>query len=77
PMARVATRGVSAVVDGFGREIARGAPTAGDPERWRSSVVRSPLPAKVEQTLYARFGSIFFWITLTFCMILAFVTWRR
>ncbi|MEM7493678.1 MAG: apolipoprotein N-acyltransferase, partial [Pseudomonadota bacterium] len=47
PMARVATRGVSAVVDGFGREIARGAPTAGDPERWRSSVVRSPLPAKV------------------------------
>lgn len=77
PMARVATRGISAVVDGFGREIARGVPLAGDPAGWRSSVIRSPLPAKAMQTPYAKYGSIFFWITLTLCMILAFLTWRR
>ncbi|MEM1391272.1 MAG: apolipoprotein N-acyltransferase, partial [Pseudomonadota bacterium] len=60
-----------------GREIARGVPLAGDPAGWRSSVIRSPLPAKAMQTPYAKYGSIFFWITLTLCMILAFLTWRR
>ena len=77
PMARVATRGISAVVDAFGREVARGAPVADDPAGWRSSVVRSALPAKTERPPYARFGSIFFWITMTVCIILAFATWRR
>lgn len=77
PMARVATRGVSAVVDAFGREVERGVPVADDPEGWRSSVARSPLPAKTERPLYARFGGIFFWATLTLCMFLAFLTWRR
>ncbi|MEL8055565.1 MAG: apolipoprotein N-acyltransferase [Pseudomonadota bacterium] len=77
PMARVATRGISAVVDAFGREVARGAPVADDPTGWRSSIIRSPLPAKTERPPYARFGSIFFWITMTVCIILAFLTWRR
>lgn len=77
PLARVATRGVSAVVDAFGREVDRGAPVLGDPPRWRSSIVRAPLPAKTDRTPYARFGGIFFWITITLCMILAFLTWRR
>lgn len=77
PMARVATRGVTAMVDPYGREIARGAQVAGDQPGWRSSVVRSPLPAKIERTLYARFGGVFYWITISICMFLAFLTWRR
>lgn len=77
PMARVATRGMSAMVDGYGREVARGNPAAGDPVGWRSSVVRVGLPAKLAMTPYQRFGETFFWLTLVLLAGLAFVTWRR
>ncbi len=77
PMARVATRGVTAMVDGYGREIARGNPAQNDPKGWRSSVVRVGLPASLELTLYQRFGEIFYWLTLVLFSGLAFVSWRR
>lgn len=77
PMARVATRGVTAMVDGYGREIAQGNPVPGDPQGWRSSVVRVGLPEALERTPYQRFGEIFYWLTLVLFSGLAFVSWRR
>lgn len=77
PMARVATRGMTAMVDGYGREIARGNPAAGDPSGWRSAVVRTGLPARLENTPYQRFGETFYWLTLVLFGGLAFLSWRR
>ena len=77
PMARVASRGVSGIVDGMGRETARGSILAGDPERWRSSVVRASLPSARPPTLYERNGFVYFWLTWTMLALLAFAFWRR
>lgn len=77
PMARVATRGMTAMVDGYGREIARGNPAPGDPAGWRSSVVRTGLPAKLANTPFQRFGETFYWLTLVLFAGLAFMNWRR
>ena len=77
PMARVATFGMTAMVDGYGREIARGNPAPGDPAGWRSAVVRTGLPAALENTPYQRFGETFFWLTLVLFAGLAFLNWRR
>ncbi|MEO0982233.1 MAG: apolipoprotein N-acyltransferase [Pseudomonadota bacterium] len=77
PMARVASRGASAVIDSWGREIARGEPAAGDPERWRSSVLRAPLPEPLQSTPYKRSGDLLFWLSLAIFSMLAFFMWRR
>ena len=77
PMARVASRGATAVIDGFGRETARGQRRPGDPDGWVSSVVRAPLPEPLATTPYQRFGAALFWLTLAGCTVLAFFTWRR
>ena len=77
PMARVATRGMTAVVDGYGREVARGNPAPGDPAGWRSSVVRTGLPGKLENTPFQRFGETFYWLTMVLFAGLAFMNWRR
>lgn len=77
PMARVATLGVTAMVDGYGREFARGNPHPDDPSGWRSAVLRSPLPARLENTPYQRFGETLYWLTLVLFTGLAFISWRR
>ena len=77
PMARVASRGVSAIIDGKGRETLRGAIQAGDPEGWRSSVARGPLPKPLVPTHYERNGGAYFWLTWALFALLAFVFWRR
>ncbi len=77
PMARVASRGVSAMVDGLGRQVGRGQPVPGDPEGWRSSVVRVPLPAPLSSTPFQRFGPTLFWLSLVIVAGGAFLTWRR
>ena len=77
PMARVASRGVSAIIDGKGRETVRGAIQAGDPARWQSSVARGPLPKSQATTLFERNGNAYFWLTWTLLALLAFVFWRR
>ncbi len=77
PMARVASRGVSAIIDGMGRETDRGAIQPGDPAGWKSSVTRSPLPSKLAPTLFERNGSAYFWLTWTLIAVLALVFWRR
>lgn len=77
PMARVASRGVSAIVDGKGRETLRGAVQAGDPAGWRSSVARGPLPNPMVPTHYQRNGTSYFWLTWALLALLAFLFWRR
>ncbi|WP_300381726.1 apolipoprotein N-acyltransferase [Henriciella sp.] len=77
PMARVASRGATAVVDGMGRETARGARMDDDPQGWESSVVRAALPKALSTTPYQKFGPALFWLTLTGFAVLAFLSWRR
>ncbi|MFN3213578.1 MAG: apolipoprotein N-acyltransferase [Henriciella sp.] len=77
PMARVASRGMTAMVDGYGREIARGNPAPGDPAGWKSSIVRTGLPEKLANTPFQRFGDTFYWLTLVLFAGLAFMNWRR
>ncbi len=77
PLARVASRGTSAMIDGFGRELAKGVPAPGDPEEWRSSVVRTRLPQALPTTLYFRRGDTLFFLNFIVFSILAFLAWRR
>ena len=77
PMARVASRGDTAMVDGYGRETAHGQPVDGDPEGWESSVVTTQLPVALAATPYQRFGAALFWLTLVGISVLAFLTWQR
>ena len=77
PTARVASRGITAMIDGLGRETAIGAPVSGDPEGWKSSVVRARLPQALPPTLYFRRGDILFFLNFVAFAILAFFAWRR
>jgi len=77
PMARVASRGTSAIVDGMGREILRGSVQPGDPEGWKSSVARGALPTALPSTLHERNRAAYFWLTLALFALLAFLAWRR
>jgi apolipoprotein N-acyltransferase len=77
PLARSASRGVTAMVDPYGRETARGGQQTGDPEGWRASVVRTPIPQALSATPYLRFGNAGFWCFLVVLTVLALTTWRR
>lgn len=78
PMARVATKGVTALTDGFGREVARGQPVAGDPPGWSARHVRARLPEPVAAPLFqSRPGQMLFPLSLLACAIAAFLAWRR
>lgn len=77
PLARVASRGSSAMIDGLGREMAIGTPVGGDPEGWRSSFVRARLPQALPETLYFRRGDALFFLSYILLSLLAFLAWRR
>ncbi|MEO9969142.1 MAG: apolipoprotein N-acyltransferase [Hyphomonadaceae bacterium] len=77
PIARVASRGVTSMVDGLGREVDRGGVVPGDPEGWRSSMVRTHLPVAEAPTLYFRRGNLFFGLNFILFSLLAFLSWRR
>lgn len=51
PLVRAANTGISAVVDPYGRVLARLA-------LWEKGVIDAPLPAAIAPTAYARFGSL-------------------
>ena len=78
PMARVASRGASAIVDGLGREVLRAAPVADAPSGWSMSFGRGRLPLPESVTLFqTRIGVMLFWLSLFLFAGLAFLTWRR
>ncbi len=78
PMARVASRGVSAIVDGLGRETGRASPAAVVPEGWRGRILTAQLPQALPSTVFfSRAGGLFFPVTLFLCTMLAFFFWRR
>ena len=78
PMARVASRGASAIVDGLGREVLRAAPVADAPSGWSMSFGRGRLPLPESVTLFqTRIGMMLFWLSLFLFAGLAFLTWRR
>ncbi|MEM7768167.1 MAG: apolipoprotein N-acyltransferase [Pseudomonadota bacterium] len=78
PMARTASRGISAVVDGYGREVSRAEAVDGDPEGWRGRLDMSDLPQAAPEPFFQRRGGVLlFWVTVSCCFALAFFTWRR
>ena len=77
PMARVASRGMSAMIDGMGRETMAASVQPGDPAGWKSAVARAALPSALGETVYSRYGNALFWLTLASMVVLAFLTWRR
>ena len=78
PLARVASRGASGIVDGRGREVLRAAPVADAPSGWDTSFGRGKLPLPERVTLFqTRIGLMLFWLSLFLFAGLAFVTWRR
>lgn len=78
PMARVASRGASAIVDGLGREVMRAAPVADAPSGWDTSFGRGRLPLPESVTLFqTRIGLMLFWLSLCLFAGLAFLAWRR
>ncbi len=69
PMARVASRGETGVIDAYGRWTARGHPAdpalfRPDPDGWRSSMVDARLPAALDPTPYSAWRDGLFWVML-------------
>lgn len=77
PLARVASRGRTAMIDGMGRIVASGEPAAGDQEGWKSAIVRTGLPKALPATLYFRRGDLLFFLNFIIFSVLAFLSWRR
>lgn len=77
PLARVASRGTTAMIDGLGRQVAIGAQATGDLDGWKSSVIRTRLPQAMPPTLYFRRGDTLFFLNFILFSLLAFLAWRR
>jgi apolipoprotein N-acyltransferase len=82
PMARVASRGDTGMIDAYGRWTARGAPAdtaiyGPDPEGWRSSVVDAVIPPALEATPYSNWRDGLFWLILVGLNLGLFVLPRR
>lgn len=77
PMARVASRGLTAIIDGKGRLAVKSEPAPTTRDGWRPQVARGALPRAEPPTPYQRFGAAPFWLTLTLFAALAFLAWRR
>ncbi|HOY78286.1 MAG TPA: apolipoprotein N-acyltransferase [Hyphomonadaceae bacterium] len=69
PMARVASRGETGMIDAYGRWFAKAAPAdpaiyGADPEGWKSSVLDTRIPPAAEPTPYSNWRDGMFWIIL-------------
>ncbi len=67
PMARVASRGDTGMIDGYGRWTARATLAdpklyGADPEGWRSAVVDARIPAALPATPYSNWRDGLFWL---------------
>ncbi len=78
PLGRVASRGASAIVDGYGREVLRAGPVQDAPPGWDTVYARGKLPAPAPATIFQRrIGILLFWLSLCLFAGLAFLAWRR
>ena len=78
PLVRSASRGDSAIVDPFGREIMHAAPGGGAPGGWSTSYGRGKLPLPTSMTVFQhRIGALLFWLTSFVFLGVAFMFWRR
>lgn len=82
PMARVASRGETGMIDGYGRWTERGEPAdparfTPDPDGWRSSVVDASIPKALEPTPYGAWRDGLFWVMLLGFNLGLFVLPRR
>ncbi|MEM9738772.1 MAG: apolipoprotein N-acyltransferase [Pseudomonadota bacterium] len=78
PIARVAARGVSAIIDGHGREVMRTKGLLEDIDNWDGQVGRGTLPKPANVPFYqSRGGQILFPVTLVLFAVFAFLVWRR
>jgi apolipoprotein N-acyltransferase len=68
PMARVASGGLTGMIDAYGRWTARGhkpdASFGPDPEGWKASVVDAAIPPIADHTPYSRWRDGMFWLIL-------------
>ncbi len=72
PLARVASRGRTALIDGLGRETAIGSPRPQDANGWVSSMVRAKIPKPLAATFYFEYGNLLFFSALFMLSLLAF-----
>lgn len=78
PMARVAARGTSAIIDGKGRATLVASGVVGDLPGWEGRVGRGKLPTAENFALFqTRAGQILFPATLVLFAVFAFLVWRR
>ena len=78
PLVRVASRGATAIIDGYGREVLRATPVAGAPDGWNSSFARGQLPEAAPVTLFqSRAGLLLYWVSLVLFAGFAFALWRH
>jgi apolipoprotein N-acyltransferase len=82
PMARVASRGETGMIDAYGRWTARAtiadpALYGADPEGWRSAVVDARIPEALPATPYSNWRDGLFWIILLGLNLGLFVLPRR
>lgn len=74
PMARVASRGISGMVDGYGQVTALAAAPdftqyPEDPKGWKSRVLDTEIPAALLPTLYSKYRELFLWCIMLFLLI--------
>ena len=78
PLARVAARGTSAVVDGMGREVLQTKGLLEDIPGWRGQVGRTRLPESLAPPLYqTRAGKVLFPLTLVLLSVFGLFAWKR
>lgn len=78
PLVRAANRGMSGIVDGYGRETMRTLPAETAPEGWSTTYGRDRIPEPAPPTVYqTRLGAGLFWFSLCLFALLAFLSWRR
>lgn len=77
PMARVASRGMTGIVDGRGRLVERAGLVETERESWEPALLRTALPKPAPDTLYRTVGPLAFWVTAALFIVLAFASWRR
>jgi apolipoprotein N-acyltransferase len=65
PIVRAANTGISAIIDPFGRTVAK-------LEIGKTGIVDSSLPKAISATFFARMHDLLFWIMLSGCAVLAF-----